>query len=826
MAAKGSRRVTAGVAAAWLAALATAAAQPATVLLESGAACPRPRQILFLGRQVNSHHRPDLFHNMVRLPFAERDLRFAFTTDLTDLRQQVLESHDALFVYGNAFYLLNSAQEAAMKAYADGGGGIAAMHVACWSLPYSPAWVALVGGGFLGHHAIQPFTPVLAEFDHPILRGLETYTSEDEPYLFKDLANDRLVLSKRIGPVEEAPVTWVRMQGQGRVFYHAGGHDERTWTQANFRELVARGIEWVARTGPGSPLASIDRAWISNGGALAVQATVDAPDGIPKRVVLSGGAAGWHRPVLEEDPLYDSGVGRHLPRSDDPLRVGGTVTAPRLAMVSRIRANDGLEHRGLWSGRGGLVRSTLSEGGTFSWQGQSWRVEEPSAGSEATLVMNDAGTWVAPVRLGRDEPPASVSVLLRGSCGGTPEVILAEGQWLGEGDGTWQVGALGTARLSLNGQGQVAAIVSGVSGKRLLLDSGNGLESLIATGQQMPGIPGPALAVDLREVRLNDAGFLLLVGQVDAGAGPLGAAWLRRPEGGAWEQWVTDGGQPWLAPGETFSISAPGGAAMLDAGGGVWLLGTVEAGGGQHRSLVWRRPGEAARELCREGGPLRLGGDTVLVSSLGQPAEWSCGAAEVAAGKITAVDGQDVTRDWLVRWHGAQAWPVCGTGISWQMGSETIKPAAIRVGGGGTAEDGHGGFLNRGGAWVVALTLDDGGQRLVEGGEITDLDGDHRLDLVEAALGANPAVADSGVALFGILGGGDAGGARCRFLRKQDGSFEYRVEVSGDLRSWRDNVALPAPVSDQSAVPPGFERVEALLDPLPPCFVRIGVVAQ
>src|SRR5690625_7512437 len=44
---------------------------------------------------------------------------------------------------------------------------------------------------------------------------------------------------------EDEPWTWVREQGKGRVFYTAYGHDQRTWSQPEFHDLLIRGILWA-----------------------------------------------------------------------------------------------------------------------------------------------------------------------------------------------------------------------------------------------------------------------------------------------------------------------------------------------------------------------------------------------------------------------------------------------------------------------------------------------------------------------------------------------------------------------------------------------------
>ncbi len=47
------------------------------------------------------------------------------------------------------------------------------------------------------------------------------------------------------------PWTWVRTHGKGRVFYTAWGHDQRTWGNPGFQNLVERGIRWAVGADPG-----------------------------------------------------------------------------------------------------------------------------------------------------------------------------------------------------------------------------------------------------------------------------------------------------------------------------------------------------------------------------------------------------------------------------------------------------------------------------------------------------------------------------------------------------------------------------------------------
>lgn len=69
------------------------------------------------------------------------------------------------------------------------------------------------------------------------------------------------------------PWTWVRTEGQGRVFYTAWGHDQRTWGNPGFQNLLERGIRWACRQDP-----SVVPAWSDPDRFVVPQMTTIAPD--------------------------------------------------------------------------------------------------------------------------------------------------------------------------------------------------------------------------------------------------------------------------------------------------------------------------------------------------------------------------------------------------------------------------------------------------------------------------------------------------------------------------------------------------------------------
>ncbi len=245
-------------------------------------------------------------------------------------------------VYGNV-RLIYPDQESALLDFVAGGGGLVGVHVASWTFTNSPAYGTMIGGRFKGHHAITEYSQTFADAEPAILSGLTPYTSEDEPYLNQAFNPDIKVLSWRdpVGATEIAtsfkePYTWIRYQGLGRVFYHAGGHDYRTWSQAGFRELLARGVHWVCRGALGGPR-------VSDTGTVVFEGEFDAAPAILKESSADGLV-----------PLARSG-------DSSPSSIGGSWDLPASALSVESGAGEISFIAGLDPGDTGPVQTLISE---------------------------------------------------------------------------------------------------------------------------------------------------------------------------------------------------------------------------------------------------------------------------------------------------------------------------------------------------------------------------------------------------------------------------------------------------------------------------------
>jgi len=200
-------------------------------------------RVLFLGD--DGHHRPAERARQILPVLAADGIDLFYTDDPDDLDAEILEPYDALVLYNNHSRVTRP-QLNALLGFVEEGRGLVVLHCASASFQNSEAFISLVGAAFKSHgtgtFGVERVAP-----DHPAIAGVPTFESWDETYVHtKHNPVNRTVLEVRREDDHGEPWTWVRTYGAGRVFYTAWGHDERTWGQPGFQQLVERGIRWSA----------------------------------------------------------------------------------------------------------------------------------------------------------------------------------------------------------------------------------------------------------------------------------------------------------------------------------------------------------------------------------------------------------------------------------------------------------------------------------------------------------------------------------------------------------------------------------------------------
>jgi hypothetical protein len=136
-----------------------------------------------------------------------------------------------------------------------------------------PDFVSLLGSRFLAHPKIAPFLIEPVQPQHPLVAGVDAFTTTDEIYV-ADLAEDlEVILDVAFdGPCPgfetdhgagRHPVLYTRRHGDGEVTYFTLGHcrgrfdvadlgiddlgvlDRTAWESAEYREVLKRCVAWA-----------------------------------------------------------------------------------------------------------------------------------------------------------------------------------------------------------------------------------------------------------------------------------------------------------------------------------------------------------------------------------------------------------------------------------------------------------------------------------------------------------------------------------------------------------------------------------------------------
>jgi hypothetical protein len=214
---------------------------PAATATASDAPASR-LHVLMLGD--TGHHRPEMLFKTLRGALERDGIDLDYSGSPEDLAPGTLKRYDALVFYLNTEVLPGSA-ETALVEWIRGGGGLVALHCASACFANSDRYAKLVGGRFQSH-GTSVFRPKIINAQHPVMREYDGFESFDETYVHTNISSDIDVLQVHADGSRYEPWTWTRTEGQGRVFYTASGHDERTWNVASYQSLVRRAVQWVA----------------------------------------------------------------------------------------------------------------------------------------------------------------------------------------------------------------------------------------------------------------------------------------------------------------------------------------------------------------------------------------------------------------------------------------------------------------------------------------------------------------------------------------------------------------------------------------------------
>ena len=205
---------------------------------------PRRIELLFLGHE-SEHHNSRAYMPILAAALTKSGINLTYTEQVSDLNAKTLSDYDGLIVYAN-HETISVEQEKALLEYVADGHAFIPLHSASFCFKNSPEYIALVGAQFK-EHGTGTFAAEIVDKAHPVTDSLESFSTWDETYVHHLIEDDIHVLMERVEGDHREPWTWVKNYGEGKVFYTAYGHDERTWNHPGFQELVKNGILWAVQ---------------------------------------------------------------------------------------------------------------------------------------------------------------------------------------------------------------------------------------------------------------------------------------------------------------------------------------------------------------------------------------------------------------------------------------------------------------------------------------------------------------------------------------------------------------------------------------------------
>lgn len=203
---------------------------------------PRRLEILFLGHTA-THHLSDKFAEIVQQSFFKDGINITYTTNPDDLNETTLAKYDGLMLYAN-YDTISKSQEQALLQFVKSGKGFIPVHCASYCFRNSDEVVKMIGGQF-STHKTDTFTMVVVDKKHPVMKGVNAFTTWDETYVHTKINKDIHVITERVEGAHHEPYTWTNNYGKGRVFYTAYGHDEHTWKNPDFLKMLENGVVWA-----------------------------------------------------------------------------------------------------------------------------------------------------------------------------------------------------------------------------------------------------------------------------------------------------------------------------------------------------------------------------------------------------------------------------------------------------------------------------------------------------------------------------------------------------------------------------------------------------
>ena len=184
-----------------------------------------------------------VFQSMENITFVREDL-----DDFVDNPKQ--NEYDTVVFYNFHRPYPTEAQAKSILGLTEKGQGIVILHHAILAFPEWGAFSDMCGideRAEFDYFPKQTFQVQIADKSHPITEGLADWELGDETYTMTSAGEDSTILLTTNHPDSMDVLGWTREYANSRIFCLQSGHDNVTYSNPNFREVLKRGIQWCGK---------------------------------------------------------------------------------------------------------------------------------------------------------------------------------------------------------------------------------------------------------------------------------------------------------------------------------------------------------------------------------------------------------------------------------------------------------------------------------------------------------------------------------------------------------------------------------------------------
>ena len=169
--------------------------------------------------------------------------------DFATAREPVRNAYDVVVFYSMLKDGPTGRPLRALEGLLSSGKGVVMLHHAILGYPDWKPWVDMVGvkaASFQSYSHDEPMRIAVADQNHPITHGISNWEMIDETYVMAEPDADSHVLLTTDHPACMKTIGWTRQVDKTRVFNFQSGHDNQTWVNSPFQQVLTRGIQWAA----------------------------------------------------------------------------------------------------------------------------------------------------------------------------------------------------------------------------------------------------------------------------------------------------------------------------------------------------------------------------------------------------------------------------------------------------------------------------------------------------------------------------------------------------------------------------------------------------